>query len=923
MSYKNEVGLFLGLLSYPFDLDGKKFYTQKIEKFFEKHREFLHQYDVGDLVPNENDKLYIPKGYRMFGTQGLAVLSLVDDYSFFTRVFSKNHIQSILNKGEQDKKESPENEAFNRRFHFKSVVTSGVMETIIAENGDTITLNDLARKTFLKDTDRYTYIGIIRLKIDSRVLSHTPREGGEFDGITDQGIAVTKQIRTAIHNIKNDEGLKGEPSEYICVDCFDNDEMTVVAFANNLLFLYNFLGEIRSLKCTDLDNQEYKVGNKVLKEKHVFLSSLLCFGYDPDKAGAVATDENLNGFYINCLIESKTGHRDSLFGYLHDKKKDLFEENNLTTNITGGCNIIAKIPLAKIASLEKVCEEDPEFKYHTRKVKISLPDVPLDGKVRKTREVKFDKSEYEEGNGLGKNKIGIDESYLNQLRNDIKALGISKAVRDRMMALFELFNNEYQNLLQQVYLDELKDTLEDFVKLIEDFRNNPVSDICDIEKNLNYAIDNMESAIYDRLHRQKYSQAPLEYNGGIQQYLTSFDHAYKTIAKALGKDEKVYVTITGAVRASSIRNLFRLNINDIVYPELFAYAVWKEATNYAHEGLKKYAFKNDSKDPKLVYYSQLLRRWNMLLIDTPTDSRVLDNIKYRLYHDSRFNPGDPVHRYIYDNVSNGMLSYFFQDFLVFHFSFLKDFELMWHMYLKTMLQTTNCYYRLNKINKCHLIYMLLRLFMVSKMSVHNSADIDEFIREQKKNPFDASLNEAWIDCFQKTFELSEIIYEVISTEEFQEICGYQIECYESRIDEKVNLDDKTDNLENVIIRRRRKSQEIRNKMDEGEVVAPDSGETPVDYLVCLLNAYLGAVYDLDYPDKKKHYPIKSVPRDSGNGSILDIKGLELKDVLNEKMSNILSDPTGGYFTRSAQIRLRYFTYRTVLYRSLWNFRFTK
>lgn len=219
--------------------------------------------------------------------------------------------------------------------------------------------------------------------------------------------------------------------------------------------------------------------------------------------------------------------------------------------------------------------------------------------------------------------------------------------------------------------------------------------------------------------------------------------------------------------------------------------------------------------------------------------------------------------------------------------------------------------------------MLLRLFMVSKMSVHNSADIDEFIREQKKNPFDASLNEAWIDCFQKTFELSEIIYEVISTEEFQEICGYQIECYESRIDEKVNLDDKTDNLENVIIRRRRKSQEIRNKMDEGEVVAPDSGETPVDYLVCLLNAYLGAVYDLDYPDKKKHYPIKSVPRDSGNGSILDIKGLELKDVLNEKMSNILSDPTGGYFTRSAQIRLRYFTYRTVLYRSLWNFRFTK
>lgn len=167
MSYRNEVGLFLGLLSYPFDLDGKKFYSQKIKKFFEKHREFLHKYDVASPTPNEKDKLYIPKGYRMFGTQGLAILSLVDDYSFFTRVFSKNHIQSILKKGEQDEGERIGNDTLSRKFHFKSVVTSGVMETVVTDKGDSITLNDLARKTFLKEDDRYTYIGIIRLKIDS------------------------------------------------------------------------------------------------------------------------------------------------------------------------------------------------------------------------------------------------------------------------------------------------------------------------------------------------------------------------------------------------------------------------------------------------------------------------------------------------------------------------------------------------------------------------------------------------------------------------------------------------------------------------------------------------------------------------------------------------------------------------------------
>ena len=917
MSYRNEVGLFLGLLSYPFDLDGKKFYSQKIEKFFEKHCEFLHKYDVSTPAPNGNDKLYIPKGYRMFGTQGLAVLSLVDDYSFFTRVFSKNHIQSILNKGEQDEEECMGNDTLSRKFHFKSVVTSGVMETVVTDKRESITLNDLARKTFLKEDDRYTYIGIIRLKIDSRVLTHTPRDDGKFDGITDQGVAVTKQIRKAIYNIKNDNRLKNEPSEYICVDCFDNDEMTVVSFANNLLYLYNFLGQIRSLKCTDLDSQEYKVGNKVLREKHVFLSSLLCFGYDPEKNVAVAADKNLNRFYINCLIESKTGHRDSLFEYLKDKKIGLFE-SHLTTNITGGCNIIAKVPLAKIESLEELCEKDLEFIYHTRKVKISLPDVhELDDRIKKYAE--YEKLEDAENPNDKQNRI--NELYLKKLRNDIKSLGISKAVRDRTMALFEIFDNEHRNLLQQVYLDELEGALVHFHELINELRANSSVSFYSIEETVNRAINNLESAIYDRLHRQKYSQAPLEYNGGIQQYLTAFDHAYKTIASVLGKDERVYVTITGAERASSERNLFRLNINDIVYPELFASAVWKEATNYAHEGLKKVVYEDNSSNYR--YYYRLLRRWNMLLVDKPTDPRILDNIKYRLYHDSRFNPSDPVHVYIYDSVSNEMLSYFFQDTFVFHFTYLKDFELMWHMYLKTMLQTTICYYRLNKIDKCYLIFMLLRLFMVSKMSVHNSKFIDEFIDKQKRQPFDTLLNEAWIECFQKTFDLSQIIYEVITTEEFQEMCGFQINYYESRIDKNVDLNDKVDNLEKVIIWRREKARKNRKKMDEGEVIVPDKGENPVDFLICLLNAYLGVVRDLDCPNGDKQYLIKSVPRTSEDGSILDIENLNMKDELNNEMSNVLSDSTGGFFTRSAEIRQKYFMYRTVLYRSLWNFRFTK
>ena len=896
MSYKNEVGLFLGLLSYPFDLDGKTFYDQKIVKFFEIHRKFLRKYDVDTSISiaNENE-LYDPRGYRLFGTQGLAILSLVDDYSFFTRVFNKNHIQTILEKDNDNKKKNTKNDPFIEKFNFKSVVVSGVMETITSDSKDSITLKDKARKTFLKKEDRYTYIGIIRLKIDPRVLTHTKDKG-----IKDQGIAVTKQIREAIYSITIK--LKDEQSDYICVDCFDNDEMTVVAFANNLLYLYNFLGEIRSLKCTDI-GQEYRIGDTILKEKHVFASTLLCFGYDPDKIKAVETDHNLNEFYINCLIESKTGHRDSLFEYLKNKKSDLFE-NNLTTNITGGCNIIAKVPITKIRSLEKLCEKDSEFIYHTRKVKISLPDVyELDNRIKNpTKYESIKKTE---------NEINVD---LDGLRRDIKSLGISKALRDRTMALFELYDNAHRNPLQQFYLDELKGVLEDFPILIKELNGNPSEGLLLIEKTLNKEIDNMESAIYDRLHHQKYNQAPLEYNGGIQQYLTAFDYAYKTITSALGKDEKVYVTITGTERASSVRNLFRLNINNIVYPELFAYAVWKEASNYTILPLKGDIFKDELTTID-NNNRQLLRRWNMLLDDRHKDSRILDKIKYQINKDRRFNSSNPIQKYILDNVSNEMLSYFLQEAIVFHFTFLYDFELMWHTYLKTMLQTTICYYRLNKIDKEYLTYMLLRLFMVNRVMNEKDDDATAFINNQKDNPFDASLGAAWIECFQKTLDLSEIIYEVIEKEGFLDLCKFQIGWIEDRIGEIVNP-------QYVLHRRIQKSIENKKCMERGEVIIPEKDENPVNYLICLFNAYLNAVRALDCPDSSKPYSIKSVPRIPEEGSILDLSKLNLKDELNNRMSNVLSDPTGGFFTRTAKTRQQYFTYRTVLYRSLWNFRFT-
>ena len=918
MSYKNETGLFIGLLSYPFDLDGKKFYNRIIVDFFKTHRQFLHEYDNCQSKWLDDGLLYKPTGYRLFGTQGLAILSLVDDYSFFTRVFNKNHIQTILNKN----KSHPRDTNFVKKFHFSSIVTSGVMESI-SMSGETITLKDKAKETFLKNgKERHTFIGIIRLKIDSRILTKT----NDRISVEKQGIAVTKGIKTAMGKIYKDcqkKGLISIDTNYICVDCFDNDEMTVIAFANDLLSLYNFLGEIRSLKCGDI-NQNYKIDNTKLKEKHVFASALLCFGYDIEKIekekDTIKSDKNLEGFYISCLIESKTGHRDSLFEYLKQLKKPkglnqepvILFEDEIQTNITGGCNIIAKVPLKKIEELETFCEKNPIFKYHTRKVKISLPDI-YDSTKRKKRFSDFESTAYE-------NVKGVDVN-LNELRKDLKTIGVSKALRDRAMALFELYDNACRNLLQHFYMEELKGALEmQFGELIKELGANSSESLYDIEETLNKYISNIECAIYDRLHQQKYNQHPLEYNGGIQQYLTIFDNAYKIIVSTLGgKDivnkEKVYVTITGTERASSERNLLRLNINHIVYPELFAYAAWKEASNYTIEALKGKQIEGLFSQYPDIHHVLLL--WNKLLDNNNKESRILDEIKYRLLHDRRFDYGNPVHNYIYSMVSNEMMSYFVQDIIVFHFTFLYKYELMWHTYLKNMLQTTICYYRINKIDKRYLIYELLRLFMVYRyckmLNLNEHRNIDGFISEQKNNSFDTTFSDAWVECFQKALDASEIIFEVIENEEVSKLCQCQIGWIESQISN--GADGYT-----ILKSRKQKTEKNKEKMLAGKVIVPKRNDPPADYLICLLNAYLEAVKEIDCPDEGKRYPIKSVTRMTRDGSILNLSG-DMEDELNGRMSNILADPTGGFFTRTATTRQEYFTCRTVLYRSLWNFRF--
>ena len=932
MSFEDK-GLFLSFISYPFLIDGKDLYTNTLKKSFINHKKKLKVFDPSGV---QDDYLYCPAGYRMFGSQGLVVLSLVDDYMFFHRYFNKNHLQSLL-------KESWGKESFNTTFDYNSVIVSGITED------EEETLEQKARNSFLLSQKRYPYIGIIRIKIDQRVLCGKGC-----------GIETLKKIKEQINQLaeKHQKKRGGCQAKHITMECFNNDELTTVAFSDSLLFLFDFFGEIRGIKNTDERIQQtYRTrsscGDDQEHVKHMFGTTFMSFGYDVDyifnkedeenksieianKSFICAKTDELNFLKINCVIETKPGHCDAFFDYLNEGKYKKRDEKSLeidliAKNISGGCSIIIGMPLRNISRLEKLCLVDKVFERDVRKIKVSIKSVEV-----------MEKCNVDENHNPPalQGNSPINETYVLGIKGKMKEIGVSKMLRDRILALFELYNTAYKDVLQRFFLKEILPTLLDYRVMLDEMSEDGCS-IKELEDSLNEEITNMENACYDRLHSDKQSMTPLEYSGGIQQHLTAFDYSYKTIYKTFGcvDDPKSYVTITGAQRAASERTIFMLNINDVVYPELFITAVWKEVANFAIQLLlddyDSSVFNNGYEE----HVRKLFSGWSKFL----QDEESFKILRYNLTQSESFLSADKTYCIIQSFISNELLQYFFKDFIVFHFAFQCDLKMMWYYYFKTLLQTTTCYHHLNEIDPKYLIHTLLRLFMVGLLSGKKEDLV--FIEEQASNPFDNLLASDWIECYAKTWDASQTMFKTLQAYDFEGINRALIyvnelnivgeyyngdreeESFERWLKKRLGVNDDNDKAikDKIIVEEgvRKRMQAIgymEDKFKQGELIICDENLSETDFIISLFYAYMKCLYGLVQPDKV----IKSIPRNK-DGLVLDnlkIENVLTKSELYDNMSAVLSDVTGGFFVPSASMRKKYFQLKTTLYRSLWNQRYT-
>jgi hypothetical protein len=910
-TYFQDCGLVIGFISYPFEIDGHKLYKEVFkEQFFKKYKHGINKYSY-DPLP---DHLYIPNGYRLFGNYGLAVISLIDDFAFCDRIFHANHGYNS---------DTVSGNFPNPDYRYNCKVITGV-----ADSEDKNYLKNKAENTFLRKKDKFPFIGIAKLKINYKILFG-------------KGVVLTDLIKNYI-NEQSDEIKEREQGKFdsIIIDCFDNDELTVISFSNNISTINNFFSLLRNLTCNTLkiqpENDRY--------HKHIFLSNYTNIGYDTDydfkkessPDSAFIDPEGIKDINIKLTWETKIGHINLFWKYI---KKQLTIIGKPKSILTGGNTLSYHIPLTQINELEKLCTQE-EVKANVQRIKIALcweyEDHPTSGGTDLELRQHTDDLSH----------IIFNPTYLGNIRKLLNECRVAKIVRERMLKIYGLFNDSIKDILHAGYFFELRGALNNVESLLVGFMNDSQTKIGDIDSCLSESITSFEEAYYNRFHQKDTRDTNLEYNGGIQQHLTSFDFTYKEILKILHpqntkeKSQESFISISGYEKVASTRLNLRLNINQISYPELFATIVWKEAANFSYSFLRD-KVKLDSnldKENKLAYkYQEKFDIWSKFI----SQKNTFINIQSILKHEKYYVENDEIYHIVSDLLSKETIEYLFIDSQSYHFGFHRNYELFYHFYWKYFLQISQHYDRNGKIEKEYFIPYLLRLFMVG---FHNNIiDVettlekenrDKFIREHRFISFDPVLSELWFLCYEKVYKCACTIWNELNKFHFEEISDREINAIESLIvkdnpklnviNEEVKKGNLNPSIANSIIIRERKYgiDNMRNDIkqhklitDEDEVNDDGNHSKSKDYLICLLNAYLLAIKDLDESNGTK--VMKCVPRNA-HGQILLEENNDL-DPLKQNISNLPVDPLGGIFISNYMTRGEYFAYRTSFYRSLWNY----
>lgn len=636
-------------------------------------------------------------------------------------------------------------------------------------------------------------------------------------------------------------------------------------------------------------------------DSHIFSSTFSHLGYDMEDVFSSDHFKEIQQEKLKLQYhwDLKPGHYIDFRNAIFDKKDPIFSKDSTEERIMPGIDMMQLI-------VEKTFEEHKqdfdklfncrEIKPYLRKQRINI--------VFNEHGLKEEKQTNDEHPELVKHlkKCAFSKTDLKNLRQDLNACRASKVLKERTLKMFETFNDCTMDPLFFNYFIELKEYLNGIKIKVHKYLEKPDRDATleDFHTWLDKMIRSFEQAYHNRFHQssrmRNISDFNLEYNGGIQQLISAYDMAYKTILKSLikqdSKENCVYVS--GYERVSSDRNSLCINIFHITYPELYASTIWKEAMNFYWIVLP---------DEEREKITRINIRENSELLLKPGSVGLL---KHQIQSHKKFDHSSYVHRLMLASMNESFIHYLLADAAVFNIGYFGDFELFTHWYWTYFSQMSHFYNREGEMEPDVFIKFFCRWVFIKRFyRVNESKDIDYQI-------FDSKLTELQFCYTQEVYTFIDILLQELEKKDFlgfaQGMAGQYAFTYlnlpssDSPIEQELSEEDKKVIEEKVsFLGQYFDSQQ--KFFEQGNIICFADKEDDEFHIKTLLLSYLRRIKGLSI---HKEHSIKTLERNS--------KGeIEWRQQYNP----IVSDPLGGMFMCNKEVRGQYYQSRSVFYKSLW------
>lgn len=877
-------GLLIGLVDNQSGISSEKLFEEEFKKnIFSGYKEDIEK--NGGAIDTD---LYKPVGYHLFGDCNMAVLSLIDDFAFPNRVLHTGHGYCSKSMDEQK---------------YTMQIVNGI-HSWIEDATEVQTLKEQALSTFLRTENAYPFIGIVSYKLNNGLL-------------IGNGTGLLELLKRKLILLKNEVSYS---IELICIDCFSNDELAVVYFSTELSSISYFTNETRILKLCDLAEEGNKdaielvdniAGNSLLfeslrgksgeerlsivKDAHIFSTSFSHLGYAMTLANCLpATDEKMTFQY---QWDLKPGH------YIDFKKEVVGDKLIFDTSVEE--RIMPGVDMVQLVV------KDETYSDFRKKFDALGRHKKIADYIRKQRiNVIFSKSGVKEATNEDSHpelmkrlsRCRFSHSDLVGLRTDLDACRVSKVLKERTLKMYGTFNDCITDLLFFNYFIELKGYLEGIRNRIHKYLDT-VSDDTSLEDFhiwLNRMIRNFEQAYYNRFHHssrmRNISDFNLEYNGGIQQLISAYDTAYKTILKEWlgGESDNNCVYVSGYEKVSSDRDSLRINISHITYPELYAATVWKEAMNF-YWSASEYA------NPQGLNQVNVCQ--NKQLLSIADSIRMLKN---KILYNKGYIPSSYVHNLMLNSTNELFIHYLMADIAVFKTGYMSDFNVFTFWYWHYFSQMSHFYTHEGEMQSEVFIKFLARWVFARHIKVGKQMDLQE-----DYVAFDPKLSELWHCYIYEVSTFIEVLLEELEKFDFlthinaeSVLMDFKHLGMKDFFGKELTPDDKL-KIKEIFGQWNAELSKQKTAFQEGKIILLDREKTTdFSFVRNLMYNYLQAISALNAPEKRK--TIHVLERNK-KGEILQ----------RNQYCSILSDPLGGMFIYDNSERDDYFRLRSVFYKSLW------